>query len=165
MVKKTTVNRIRTLSKQGKSSNEIVRQLRREGAGIRRKTILAYVRKFKHKPPKPHVERYIPRKYRRKRVVAKPRPKTEFARIMREKIKEQEKPKHVAVYGKVKGKSKRIEVSGTGKNIFRFLIDGAIHPPKNRITRINADKEKGFGARAKYIDYREEWDERPQIRS
>jgi IS30 family transposase len=165
MVKETTVNRIRTLSRQGKSSNEIARQLRREGIGIRRKTILAYVRKFKGLKPKPQLYKYAPRKYRRKRVITKPRPKTEFARKMRQKIKEQEKPKHVAVYGKVKGTSKRIEVSGTGTNIFRFLIDGAIHPPKKRITRINADREKGFGARAKYIDYGEEWDGRPQIKS
>ena len=123
MVKPTTVKRIQTLSKQGKSANHIQRILKREHRGIRRKTLLAYVRKFKGRPLKPHVERYIPRKYRR-RVAVTPKPKPE---------------KHVAIYGRHKGKSKRIEASGTGKQLYRFLIDGVVHPPRKRFERIDVE--------------------------
>jgi len=164
-VSSSTVNRIRTLSKEGHTTNYIQKQLQKEHLGIRRTILLGYIREFKGRKPKAEPYKYTPKKYRRKPAISKPKPETEFARKMRQKISEQEKPKHVAVYGKVKGISKRIEVSGKGTNIYRFLIDGITHPPKQRITRINADKEKGLSARAKYIDYKEEWDYRPTIKS
>jgi len=148
-VPKTTVNRIRTKVKQGKSGNQIQRELKREGRGIRRKTLLAYVRKFKGRPLKPHVERYIPRKYRR-RVAVAPKPKPE---------------KHVAVYGKHEGKSKRVELSGTGKGLYRFLIDAVKHPPRKRIQRVSVKDYMGVSDRAKYLDYGEEWDNRPTVKS
>jgi hypothetical protein len=151
MVKPATVNRIRQLSKQGKSSNEIVRQLRREGIGIRRKTILAYAREFKGRKPKAQPYKYTPRKY--------------LTKERRIHIETEVKPKHVAVYGKHRGKSKRLEVSGTGKQLYSILFDAVEHPPKQRIQRVSADKLKGLSARAKYLDYRAEWDERPEIKS
>lgn len=147
MVKPTTVKRIQTLSKQGFSANQIQRTLKREHRGIRRKTLLAYVRKFKGRPLKPHVERYIPRKYRR-RVAVTPKPE-----------------KHVAIYGRHKGKSKRIEASGTGKQLYRFLIDAVKHPPKKRFERVSVKDYMGLSQRAKYLDYGEEWDEKPTIKS
>jgi len=149
MVKKTTVNRIRALSKQGKSANQIQRILKREHRGIRRTTLLAYVRKFKGRPLKPHVERYIPRKYRR-RVAVTPKPRPE---------------KHVAIYGRHRGKSKRIEASGTGRQLYRFLIDAVKHPPKKRFERVGVKDYMGLSQRAKYLDYGEEWDEKPTFKS
>jgi len=155
MVKPATVNRIRQLSKQGKPANEIVRQLRREGIGIRRKTILAYVRKFKGRKPKPQPYKYVPRKYRRKpayrrRLIAPP---------------PTPKQKHIAIYGKHKRKSKRIEASGTGKQLYKFLIDAVEHPPKRRFVTVSVDKVKGLSDRARYLDYGEYWDEKPTIKS
>lgn len=151
MVKPATVNRIRKLSKQGKSSNEIVRQLRREGIGIRRKTILAYVRQFKGRKPKAEPYKYTPRKY--------------LTKERRIHVEHEVKPKHIAVYGKVRGMSKRLEVVGTGKQLFSILIDAVEHPPKQRIQRVSADRLRSLSDRARYLDYKEEWDDRPTIRS
>jgi len=122
MVKPATEKRIRRLSKEDISANEIVRQLRREGRGIRRTTALSIIR-------------------------------------------EERGPKHVAVYGKVNGRSRRIEAYGTGKQLGSLLFDAVEHPPKKRITRISTDKVKGLSQRAKVIDYKESWDNRPTIRS
>jgi len=122
MVKKITANRIRTLSKQDKSANEIVRQLRREGRGIRRATALAIIR-------------------------------------------EERGPKHIAVYSKHRGTSKRYELYGTGKQLSSIMIDTVKHPPRKRITRVSAEKLKSYSQRSKYIDYKEEWDRRPTIKS
>jgi len=148
MVKPATVNRIRTLSKQGKSSNEIARQLRREGIGIRRQTILNYVREFKGRPPKPQRYKYIPKKYRR--PIAPP-PTRKY---------------HVSAFGKHDKISKRYEVfASTKKQLHHFLIDGVKHPPKRRIERIDLDRVKGLSQRARHVDYGEYWDERPEIKS
>lgn len=150
-IPKTTINRIRTLSRQNKSANQIQRILKREHRGIRRQTLLAYVRKFKGVKPKPQRYKYIPRKYRRRPAIAKPkRPRPE---------------KHVAVYGRHRGKSKRIEMSGTGKGLYRFLIDAVIHPPKKRFERMHVKGYMGFSTKAKYLDYGEEWDEKPTVKS
>jgi hypothetical protein len=163
MVKPATVNRIRQLSKQGKSSNEIARQLRREGIGIRRKTILAHVRKFKGRKPKAEPYKYTPRKYRMRKAKAIV---AEYHRKEAERHYEYEvKPKHIAVYGRVDGISKRLEVSGTGKELQSVLLDAVEHPPKQRIQRVSADRLRSLSARAKYLDYKSEWDDRPTIRS
>ena len=58
--------RIQQLSKENLSSNKIQEQLQNEGLGLRRKTLLAEVRRAKGELPKPSAERikYVPRKYR-----------------------------------------------------------------------------------------------------
>lgn len=132
MVKPATVNRIRTLSRQGKSANEIIRQLRREHRGIRRTTALTYVREFKGKAPKKEVYKYTPRKYRRY---------------------------NIAVYGKVKGKSHRIEARGKKKELYSLICEAIKHPPKERFARIDANRISERGK----LDYRKEWDARPKI--
>lgn len=148
MVKSATVDRIYALSKQGKTTTQIQRQLRSEGRGIRRTVLLAYVREAKGRKPRADVYKYTPRKYRR--PITPPTPKKY----------------HVSAYGKHKQKSKRYEVFATTKKaLYRFLIDGAKHPPKQRIARIDIDRVRGLSDRAKYIDYGEEWDERPTIKS
>jgi hypothetical protein len=147
MVKPATVNRIRQLSRQGKSSNEIVRQLRREGIGIRRKTILAYAREFKGRKPKAEPYKYTPRKYRRKPTYPRG---VVIARA----------EKHVAIYGKHNGISKRIEISGTGKYLQQVLYDAVHHPPKERFLRTNQRRFE----RSRDLS-KDEWDDRPTIRS
>jgi len=149
MVKSTTVNYIRTESRKGKSANQIQRELKAKGIGLRRKTILAYVRQFKGRKPKPQPYKYIPKKYRRP-IAPPPTPKPK---------------KHITIYGTHERKSKRIEASGTGKNLYHFLLDAVRHPSKKRFVRIDVDKVKGLSDRAKYIDYGEFWDEKPSVKS
>jgi len=122
MVKPATEKRIRRLSKEDISANEIVRQLRREHRGIRRTTALSIIR-------------------------------------------EERGPKHIAIYGKVNGRSKRIEVYGTGKDLYSIMFEGVHHPPKKRILRISAKKLNTIHGRGENLDMHEGWDERPTIKS
>lgn len=149
MVKPATVNRIKELSREGKSSNEIVRTLRREHRGIRRTTALTYVREFKGRAPKKEPYKHIPKKY--------------LTTERRIHIEHDVKQKHVAIYGRVKGKSRRIEVSGTGHQLYSFVEDAIEHPPKERFA-------KGYIGtvhdRSKIkLSKREEWDAKPKISS
>jgi hypothetical protein len=163
MVKPASANRIRQLSRQGKSSNEIARQLRREGIGIRRKTVLAYVRRYKGRKPKAEPHKYTPRKYRvrkAKAIVA------EYHRKEAKRRYEHEvKPKHIAVYGRVDGISKRLEVSGTGKELQSVLLDAVEHPPRKRFLRTSAKKLMTIHGRGEYLDMQREWDKKPTITS
>jgi len=158
-IPKTTVNRIRTKVKQGKSANQIQRELKREGRGIRRQTLLALVRRYKGVKPKPQRYKYIPRKYRTRPAIAKPkRPK----RIAPPPTpKPPIRKKHISIYGK----EGRYNLSGTGRNLYRFMIDAVEHPPKKRFVTVDVDKVRGLSQRAKYVDYGEEWSERPEIKS
>ncbi|HKZ93546.1 MAG TPA: hypothetical protein VJ249_03055 [Candidatus Bathyarchaeia archaeon] len=80
-------------------------------------------------------------------------------------IREERGPKRIAVYSKHRGISKRYELFGTGKQLSSIMIDTVKHPPRKRITRVSAEKLKSFSQRSKYIDYKEEWDRRPTIKS
>jgi hypothetical protein len=153
MVKPATVDRIRELSRTKKSANKIVRQTRREGIGIRRTTILAYIREFRGKAPKPHAYKYTPRKY--------------LTTKRRLHIEHDIKRKHIAIYGKVNGVNRRIEVTGSGKGLMSFLVDAVKHPPKKRISRLDVDRDRldTFYGRRKVLDYGKEWDVRPTIKS
>jgi hypothetical protein len=53
--------------KRGYSANRIQRRLKKRGIGIRRKTLLRYVREAKKKPAKANSAKYTPRKYRRRK--------------------------------------------------------------------------------------------------
>ena len=153
MVKPATVHRIRELSRTKKSANKIVRQTRREGIGIRRTTILAYIREFRGKAPKKDVYKYIPKKY--------------LTRERRLHIEQGVKRKGVVIYGKVNGINRRTEVSGTGKGLMSFLVDAVKHPPKKRISRLDVDRDRldTFYGRRKVLDYGREWYDRPTIKS
>lgn len=56
---------IKTYVKQGYSANKIQKKLKSQGLGIRRKTLLAEVRKIKGTKKKPYSAKYTPKKYRR----------------------------------------------------------------------------------------------------
>lgn len=51
--------------RKGNSANQILRQLRKEGLGIRRKELLRNIREMKTKSPRANPEKHIPRKYRK----------------------------------------------------------------------------------------------------
>lgn len=53
--------------KRGYSANKIQRKLKKRGIGIRRKTLLKYVREAKKKPVKADSGKYTPKKYRRRK--------------------------------------------------------------------------------------------------
>jgi hypothetical protein len=53
--------------KKGYSANKIQRELKNKGIGIRRKVLLRQIREIKMKSPKVNPEKYIPRKYRRRK--------------------------------------------------------------------------------------------------
>jgi hypothetical protein len=147
LVKPSTDDRIRELSREGKSSNEIIRTLRREHKGIRRTTALKRIREFKGHAPKKEPYKHIPKKY--------------LTTERRIHIEHDIKQKHISVYGKMKGINKRFEVSGTGHELMDFLQDAVLDPPKRRIARVRA----GRISDRKEIDYGKEWDKRPTITS
>ena len=153
MVRATTENRIRIKVQQGKSANQIQRELKSEGIGIRRTTVLAYVREFRGRKPKAESYKYTPRKY--------------LSKERRLHIEHVVKGKHIAIYGTVNGLGKRIEVSGTGKQLFSFLHEAVEHPPRKRFSRLNVDRDDldTIHGRAEHLDLREYWDDKPKIES
>ncbi len=54
---------VRYYVKRGYSANKIQRRLKKRGIGIRRKTLLRYVREAKKKSVKANREKYTPKKY------------------------------------------------------------------------------------------------------
>jgi len=131
---------IREYVAQGYSANRIQKLLQEKGLGLRRKTLLAKIREVKGIPKKPHPFKYIPRKYRRVEVEA----------IL---------GKRLAIYGTVGGRSRRIEIYGSGRELYQAVRDAIIHPPRERFVICHA---KDF---QKHLDYRSYWDERPAASS
>lgn len=104
---------IRTYVKQGLSSNKIQKRLQKRHLGLRRKVLLAEIRKVKRKKPKANTDKYTPKKYRRPvRKYGYPSKKRRFA------------GRQVAVYGYAKttrhprAYSARFEFYGSGKDLF-----------------------------------------------
>jgi hypothetical protein len=109
---------------------------------MRRKELLARVREVKGVPKRPKAEVHIPIKYR----------KVERRRV-------RVPAKWIAVYGTVDGKSRRVELAGSGRQLYRAMLDLAVHPPKKRFVRCSASEVSN------YLDYEDEWDEHPAVRS
>jgi hypothetical protein len=65
IVTKQQRNAIRSYVKQGLSSNKIQKRLQKRRLGLRRKVLLAEIRKVKRKKPKANTYKYTPKKYRR----------------------------------------------------------------------------------------------------
>jgi hypothetical protein len=134
---------IRYYVKRRYSANLIQKKLQEKGLGMRRKEFLAKVREVKGVPKRPKPEIHIPTKYRK---------------VKRERIRVFP-AKWIAVYGTVKGKSKRVELAGSGRQLYRAMLDLAKHPPKKRFVRCSAIEVPN------YLDYEDEWDEHPAVRS
>lgn len=146
---------IRAYVNRGYSANKIQRQLIKHGLGIRRKVLLSKIRKAKRVRPEParRMERYIPRKYE---------PRVKWRRRA-EKLMPLYIGKEIAVYGTVNGKSRRIELSGTGRALYNAMLLVGKHPPKRRFARARAvDVVEN---RHKYLDIRTVWDEHPEVKS
>jgi hypothetical protein len=64
-VKAVKVELIRDYVKKGYSANQIQRELKNQGKGMRRKEVLRYVREFKEKQRKKDSIKYTRKKYRK----------------------------------------------------------------------------------------------------
>jgi hypothetical protein len=134
---------IRYYVKRRYSANLIQKKLQEKGLGMRRKELLARVREVKGVPKKPKPEIHIPTKYRK--------PKPVRVRVV--------PAKWIAVYGTVDGESRRVELAGSGRQLYKAMLDLAKHPPKKRFVRCSASKVSN------HLDYEDEWDEHPAVRS
>lgn len=151
------VERIRELSKEGKSANQIQKNLSREGLGLRRKTILKYIRKSKHQKSKANTAKYTPRKYRKKGATYGAG--YSYARRGRKK------PfgvKQIAEYGSVNGESRRIQVYGYGNQLYQVMQLTSRHPPRKQFLTISA--RELLSDPNKFLS-EEYWDARPRINS
>jgi len=93
---------------------------------MRRQKLLGYVREFKGQPSRPHVEKYTRTRYRRK-------PSVGFPQVF---------PKRVILRGRWKGKTKEIEKTGEGRDLYGWVKDNMIEAKR-----------------------REGWDSKPQVMS
>jgi hypothetical protein len=134
---------IRYYVKKRYSANLVQKKLQEKGLGMRRKELLAKVREVKGVPKKPKPEIHIPTKYRKRKPVR--------VRVV--------PAKWIAVYGTVDGESRRVELAGSGRQLYKAMLDLAKHPPKKRFVRCSASKVSN------YLDYEDEWDEHPAVRS
>ena len=79
--------------------------------GIRRKVLLAEIRRDKGQPSKAETVKYIPKKYRQARWLAR----AELERIL--------ETKQVTITGKHKGDSVTKTRSGKGKDLYSWVLD------------------------------------------
>ena len=99
--------------KKGYSANQIQLYLKSQHMGIRRKVLLAEVRRFKGQSPKTETVKYIPKKYVKKRWVV--RAKRPRLRRLGEK--------RVVVTGEHCGKLVVKKRFGSGKDLYNFVFD------------------------------------------
>ncbi|MEM2999765.1 MAG: hypothetical protein QW674_07230 [Candidatus Bathyarchaeia archaeon] len=137
---------IREYARQGFSANLIQRRLSEQGLGMRRKELLRMVKRIKSEArPKAAVKISLAR-------AAKPR---------RRRLK----PigKRLAIYGTVDGESRRIELSGSGRELYLAMLGASQHPPRERflVTSAKDFLENEFD----YLDLGERWDEHPEAES
>lgn len=146
IISKQQRNTIRTYVKKGYSANKIQKKLKSQDLGIRRKTLLAEVRKIKGKKPKADRQKYTPHKYRIRRL------KIDFPMM-----------KQIAGYSTVHGKPRRYQVAGTGKQLYRVMLLMSQHPPKRKFLTISAKELLKNPWR--YLDREERWDRHPYVES
>lgn len=132
--------------KQGYSANKIQKRLQKQHLGIRRKVLLTEIRKIKHQKPKPHPQKYTPHKYRIRRL------KRRFPMM-----------KQIAVYGTVHGKPRRVQIAGTGKQLYRAMQYVSEYPPKQRFLTISTKELLKDPWR--YLDQKKRWDSHPDVKS
>jgi hypothetical protein len=106
-------NAIRGYVKKGYSANQIQVSLKNRQLGIRRKVLLAEVRRVKGQPPKAEAVKYIPKKYARARWRARAK------RIRLRPLGE----KQITLTGLHKGKLISKTQRGSGKELYRFVLD------------------------------------------
>jgi hypothetical protein len=131
---------VREYSRQGLSANEIQRKLSRTGMGMQRSVLLGYVREFKGQKRQQTVSKYVPHKYRIAFFGGK----------------------HVAAYGTVRGRARRVQVYGNGRDLYSSMLLVSRHPPRERFLTIDAGS-----LLANPREYLSEalWDDRPEVHS
>lgn len=160
IVSKQQIKVIRGYVKQGYSANKIQKMLQKQHLGIRRKTLLAEVRKIKGAKKKPYSVKCTPKKYRRR--VSPPARRPIYS------------GKHIAVYrpattrryrkmakklGMPKSYSARYEFYGNGKDLaeaVRLALSGIVPRWENPHVECSAraflkDPYK-FGERGEWVD-------------
>jgi hypothetical protein len=145
-ITKTQRKAIRTYVKQGYSANKIQKRLQKQNLGMRRKILLAEIRKVKGQKPKADRKKYTPRKYRKYYLYRK-----RFGL------------KQIAGYSTVHGKPRRIQVYGDGKQLYRVMLLTSQHPPKQQFLTMDAPTLLSNPWR--YLSKGEHWDTRPRIES
>lgn len=148
MATREQVDLIRKESREGKTANQIQKDLQSRHMGMRRTRLLGYVREFKGIPPNAEPLKYTPKKLTLEERVHK-------------QISERKRGKNVSVYGTVNGESRRVQMYGDGRTLYRAMMDVAKYPPKKRFLTVSADNLLGGG----YLDYYERWDEKPEVES
>lgn len=146
--------------REGKSSNQIQKDLRARDMGIRRKVLLSTIREIKGIRVHKDNWKYVPTKYR---VHYKPHGRRP---ISENRLSEAEKQirlgfsqKHISIYGRVDGRSRRIDVYGKGHELYRFMSQASKHPAKTRFFKGSVDKAW------MELDYGKTWDEHPDVNS
>ena len=150
--KKQRIEAIRTYLNQGYSANKIQKKLQSQGLGIQRKKLLAEVRRIKGTKPKANTFKYTPKKYR-KMTNDTSHPSRSYGFYT----------KQIAGYGTVRGRPRRIQVNGNGKELYKVMLLASKHPPKLQFLTIDASKL--LRDPWKYLSKFETWDVRPEIES
>lgn len=119
---------------------------------MRRTKLLSYVRKYKHKQPKAHPEKHIRKKYRKSTYQARPTGKPAIGLFQ----------KQIACYGSEHGKSKRIQMSGSGRQLYQAMQIVSKHPPKKQFLTVSP--EALLEDPEEYLE-RGHWDARPKVES
>jgi hypothetical protein len=114
-----TIWAIRGYVQRGYSANKIQEKLKAQHLGIRRKELLAEVRRAKNQPKKPNTVKYIPKKYARP---ARWRGKARVKALPRKRLRWLGE-KQVTLVGKHKGKLVIEKKRGSGKELYRFIKD------------------------------------------
>jgi len=143
---------IRPYVKEGLSSNKIQKRLQQRHIGMRRAVLLAEIRKIKRQKPKANRYKYTPRKYRKRRVFYPSHARRQFYGEYQ-----------IAGYGTVNGKSRRIQVYGNRKLLYKVMLLASQHPPLTRFLTINA--ETLLSNPWRYLSREEFWDDRPRVDS
>lgn len=107
---------IRTYAKQGLSANKIQKRLQKRHLGLRRKVLLAEIRKVKRRKPKANIVKYIPKKY------AKARWKARAEASQRRRLRLQQVTKQVTLIGRHNGKRTVKTRYGKGRDLYRFVF-------------------------------------------
>ena len=117
MLSKRQTDAVSKYVKEGYSANQIQVMLREKHMGMRRKVLLTEIRIIKHQKPKAEPAKYIPKKYAQApRVKALPRKRLRpfFAQFQE---------KQVTVIGRHYGKKIVKTQHGSGKDLYRFVMD------------------------------------------
>ena len=160
-VSSATVNRIRELSREDKTTTQIQKQLQKEGLGLRRTVMLIYVREFKGKKPKAEPYKYIPRKYERARMRVTRRRERRLE--IERKEKERTYGKQIAVYGLTNGRHRRVQMYGSGKELYQAMMLVGKHPPRSQFLTVSARRLLRYPDY--YLDAKNRWDDHPYVKS